>query len=51
MNEDKKEQLVKEMDKIGIPFKFYDVRDGDCEDGETKFTKLDGKCIWISEAF
>ncbi|XP_031573367.1 uncharacterized protein LOC116307319 [Actinia tenebrosa] len=42
VNEDKKEQLVNEMDRIGIPFKFYDVRGENCEDGETKFTKLDG---------
>ena len=41
INKKRKEILEAEIDKIGVPFKFYEVQ---CDDGpsKTQWTRLDG---------
>jgi len=41
LNKKRKETLEAQLDKIGVPFKFYEVQ---CDDGQsqTQWTRLDG---------
>ena len=41
LNQKRKDVLEKELEKIGVPFKFFEVQ---CEDGlsQTQWTRLDG---------
>ena len=46
INKKRKEILETELEKIGVPFKFYEVQ---CEDGpsKTQWTRLDGNILSI----